>query len=150
MTPVAWYLVVPGPVVDRWVTAGIWPAVVRSELTMWGDRPSFVREALFGGVGAVTVTDLLAGADAPPFAAALGCALDPGGAVGRHRQQEHPELVIGVDGDGEAEVDGVVRPLGPGDLVFLPLGSVLAIRNRSATAPLRYLIVKATAVTPPR
>lgn len=109
----------------------------------FGDRAPFVRQDLFGGVGAVRVHDLLAGRPAPPFGAVLGCELAPGGSVGRHRQQDLPEIVIGLDGDGEAEVDGVAAPLGPGDVVHLPLGSVLAIRNRSADSPLRYLIVKA-------
>jgi mannose-6-phosphate isomerase-like protein (cupin superfamily) len=34
-------------------------------------------------------------------------------------------------------------PLGPGDVVHLPLGAVLSLENRSAERPLRYLIVKA-------
>jgi quercetin dioxygenase-like cupin family protein len=105
--------------------------------------PTWVREALFGGTGEVTVRDLLRGLPAPPFAAVLGCTLAPGGAVGRHRQEQLPEVVIGLSGDGEAEVDGAVRPLGPGDVVHLPLGSVLSIRNRSDTEALEYLIVKA-------
>jgi quercetin dioxygenase-like cupin family protein len=110
---------------------------------MSDDPPTWVREALFGGSGAVTVRDLLRGRPAPPFAAVLGCTLAPGGSVGRHRQEQLPEVVIGLSGDGEAEVDGVVRALGAGDVVHLPLGSVLAIRNRSPSAPLEYLIVKA-------
>lgn len=110
---------------------------------MAGEPPTWVREALFGGSGAVTVRDLLRGRAAPPFGAVLGCTLAPGGSVGRHRQEQLAEVVIGVSGDGEAEVDGEVRPLGPGDVVHLPLGSVLALRNRSADEPLEYLIVKA-------
>jgi quercetin dioxygenase-like cupin family protein len=105
--------------------------------------PSDRREALFGGAGAVRVWDLLEGGEAPPFTAVLGCELDPGGSVGRHRQQEFPEIVVGLGGEGEAEVDGEWYQLGLGDVVHLPLGSTLAIRNRSSTEPLRYLIVKA-------
>ena len=102
-----------------------------------------VRRDLFGGRGEVRVTDLLGTRAAPPFAAVLVCELAPDGVVGAHRQQEHPELVIGLGGDGEATVDGVLHQLGPGDVVHLPLGSVLALRNRSDAEPLRYLIVKA-------
>ena len=105
--------------------------------------PTWTREALFGGRGTVTVRDWLRGAQAPPFGAVLRCTLSPGGSVGRHRQEALPEIVVGLDGDGVAEVDGVERRLGPGDVVHLPLGSVLAIRNRSEAAPLEYLIVKA-------
>ena len=102
----------------------------------------FKRRDLFGGRGEVSVTDLLAGRAAPPFAAVLDCELAPGGTVGPHRQQEHPEIVVGLSGDGEATVDGRPQPLGPGDVVHLPLGGVLALRNRSEDQPLRYLIVK--------
>ncbi len=111
---------------------------------MWGtSREPFVRTALFGGVGDVSVWDLLQGRAAPPFGAVLACELAPGGKVGRHRQQELPEVVIGLEGDGVAGVNGAEVPLGPGDVVHLPLGAVLSLENRSAERPLRYLIVKA-------
>jgi quercetin dioxygenase-like cupin family protein len=101
-----------------------------------------VRVELFGGRGEVRVWSLLDGA-AGPFTAILSCELAPAGCVGQHVQQEFPEVVIGVEGDGRATIDGQTRSLGPGDMVFLPLGSVLSIENASAAAPLRYLIVKA-------
>lgn len=110
----------------------------------FGDREPFLREALFGGKGTVRVWDLLGAGEAAPFTAVLGCSLVPGGSVGRHRQDAYPEIVIGLDGDGEAEVDGRVTRLGPGDVVHLPLGSVLALKNCSDREPLRYLIVKAS------
>lgn len=102
----------------------------------------FPQRALFGGEGAVTVWDLLGGSAAPPFTAVLSCELDPRGSVGRHVQEEYAEIVIGLEGDGEATVDGEARELGPGDVVHLPLGAVLSIANRG-DAPLRYLIIKA-------
>lgn len=105
-------------------------------------RPS-LRADLFGGSGGVKVWDLLAGASAEPFTAVLSCELAPGGVVGRHQQQAFPEIVLGVEGHGVANVDGVDRPLEPGDVVHLPLGSVLALRNHSDSHPLRYLIIKA-------
>ncbi len=95
------------------------------------------------------VWDLLGRAAADPFAAVLYCELDPGGSVGRHVQEEHPEIVVGLDGIGEARVGDLPHPLGPGDVVHLPLGAVLAIENRSSDAPLTYLIVKARAVNSP-
>jgi quercetin dioxygenase-like cupin family protein len=112
----------------------------------FGDGVPFQRDGLFGGTGSVRVWDLLRGTAALPFTAVLGCELDAGGSVGRHRQDEYPEVVVGLEGDGEADVDGRTSPLGPGDVVHLPLGSVLALRNRSQTEVLRYLIVKAKAV----
>lgn len=111
------------------------------------DRPPARREALFGGRGAVFVWDLLGAPQAGPFTAVLYCELEPGGSVGRHAQQHYPELVIGLDGEGTAQVDGRSLPLRPGDVVHLPLGAVLAIENRSTELPLCYLIVKASGET---
>lgn len=107
--------------------------------------PVDVRAALFGGTGDVRVWNLLADFKrAPhPFTAVLSCELDPGGSVGRHVQQQFPEIVVGLSGDGEALVDGKPLALGEGDVVHLPLGSKLELRNRSDVAPLSYLIIKA-------
>ncbi len=105
-------------------------------------RPS-LRADLFGGTGGVKVWDLLAGAPADPFTAVLSCELAPGGTVGRHRQEAFPEIVVGIEGEGVASVDGVDQPLNPGDVARLPLGSVLSLRNLSDAHPLRYLIIKA-------
>ncbi|HLT38347.1 MAG TPA: cupin domain-containing protein [Enhygromyxa sp.] len=104
-----------------------------------------LRENLFGGRGVVRVWNLLADHRAPPspFTAVLSCELDPGGSVGRHVQEQFPEIVIGLEGSGAAAVDGRVHSLDPGDVVHLPLGSVLELRNCSDREPLRYLIIKA-------
>jgi len=107
------------------------------------NKPTPDRRAdLFGGVGVVQVWSLLRG-PAPPFTAVLACELDPGGRVGRHVQQEFPEIVVGIAGDGEATVGGARHRLAAGDLVYLPLGEVLELKNLSAEAPLQYLIIKA-------
>ena len=109
----------------------------------WAKGASDRREALFGGTGAVSVWNLLGRSSAEPFTAVLGCELDPGGSVGRHVQEHFPEIVIGLEGEGRALVDGEPQPLGPGDVAHLPKGSILAIENTSASEPLRYLIIKA-------
>ena len=101
------------------------------------------REDLFGGRGEVLVWNLLTGTSAPPFTAVLSCELAPGGRVGRHRQHEFPEIVIGLGGRGEAHVGELTHFLGPGFVVHLPLGEVMSIVNLSEDEPLRYLIVKA-------
>ena len=105
-------------------------------------HPTDIRSNLFGGKGDVSVSSLLDGNGAP-FTAVLWCELTPGGSVGHHVQQEFPEIVIGIEGDGAATVDGAPHPLGHGDVVHLPLGSVLSIENRSSEVSLTYLIVKA-------
>ncbi len=101
-----------------------------------------VRHDLFGGRGAVKVYNLDQ-SPLPPFTAALWCELDPAGEVGRHRQEHFPEVIIGIEGDGEATVNDQTFDLQPGSVVQLPLGSILALRNRSEDAPLKYLIIKA-------
>jgi quercetin dioxygenase-like cupin family protein len=105
-------------------------------------HPGIVREDLFGGVGSVRVMSPLVG-DSGPFTAVLACELAPSGSVGPHVQEEFPELVLGCAGSGIATVDGVQYALDPGDAVYLPLGSVLALENRSSQLPLVYFIVKA-------
>jgi len=107
-----------------------------------GKHAPSLRTGLFDGVGTVKVWSLLQ-ERAEPFTAVLSCELDPSGHVGRHKQQEFPEIIIGIEGDGEATIGGVRRALGPGDTVYLPLGEVMELRNLSESAPLRYLIIKA-------
>ena len=102
--------------------------------------PGAVRADLFGGVGEVVVRDWL-GPASPPFEAVLACTLAAGGRVGRHRQQRASEVVIVVAGHGDAEVDGVRRPLAPGAAVVVPFGASLAL-SCAPDAPLDYLIVK--------
>ncbi|PRQ01071.1 Cupin domain protein [Enhygromyxa salina] len=100
------------------------------------------RENLFGGIGTVKVWNLLR-TKAPPFTAVLACELDPGGRVGRHRQQEFPEIVVGIAGLGEAVVGKQQFGLRPGDVVYLPQGETLELINHRDDEPLQYLIIKA-------
>lgn len=105
--------------------------------------PSDVRHKLFDGEGSVEVWDLLARRPFEPFSAILACELTPGGSVGRHQQQRDPEIVLCGQGSGQIEVNGHERPFTPGELVLLPFGSTMAIRNSSTVEPLRYFIIKA-------
>jgi len=98
---------------------------------------------LFGGQGAVHVKHLVGAVDIPPFSDVLECELDPGGAVGAHRQQRDPELVIGLEGEGEVVVEGRPLPLSRGCVAYLALGQQLEIKNLSSQRPFRYLIIKA-------
>ena len=101
------------------------------------------QEALFEGTGTVAVWDLLGRISAPPFSAVLSCELEPNGVVGKHVQQRDPEILVGLSGDGEAEVDGGVHALVAGAVIYLAHGQTLSIRNRSTEEPLRYMIIKA-------
>ena len=106
-------------------------------------REPFRHQDLFGGVGEVRVWDLLGRTSLPPFEAVLACELDPGGSVGAHRQATADEVVVIISGEGQATVDGVSQPLGPGSAVPLALGKLLTLENGSTQMPLCYLIVKA-------
>lgn len=108
-----------------------------------GHGPPYVRESLFGGCGRVLVWNLLGRRAAPPFTAVLSCVLEENGRVGRHKQDEYDEIVVGLTGYGEARVDGKPQPFGPGAVVYLPLGSSLELVNEAPDKELRYLIIKA-------
>ena len=101
-----------------------------------------VREALFGGRGAVRVWGL-GSKPMAPFTALIACELEPGAAVGRHVQAEDPETVIVLEGHGTATVGDEKVPLTEGAVVFLPHGDILALENGSDSEPLRYFIIKA-------
>ena len=110
---------------------------------MTPDRPpSFTQSDLFGGTGSVDIWNLRQ-VLCPPFSAVLWCSLEANGDVGRHRQQDDPEIVIGVSGEGVAQVGGNEHHLICGSMVYLPLGQALSIRNTHPTTPLVYLIIKA-------
>lgn len=100
-------------------------------------------EGLFGGRSAVRVRQLVGGAPMAPFSDVLECELDPGGVVGPHRQQRDPELVIGLDGEGQVTIDGQPSLLARGSVAYLALGQQLEIKNLSGETAFRYLIVKA-------
>lgn len=103
---------------------------------------------LFGGEGTTLVWNLLGELSASPFSAVLSCELPPMGSVGKHVQQRDPEIVVGLSGHGEAEVDEQAHSLGPGCVVYLAHGQTLSIRNLSKTDPLCYLIIKARSDQP--
>ncbi len=111
---------------------------------MWNrSRPHDRREHLFGGRGAVRVWNLSDTAPRAPFGAILACELEPGSTVGTHTQVDFAEILIVIEGAGLATVAGAPIPIHAGSLVQLPLGETLALENKSADLPLRYLIIKA-------
>ena len=107
-------------------------------------QPHDVRQALFGGQGAVRVWALTA-RPALPFTAVLACELEPGGRVGAHVQEQYPEIVIAISGRGLVRVDDMPVAFDAGQVVELAQGHTLAIDNTSSIEPLRYLIIKARA-----
>jgi mannose-6-phosphate isomerase-like protein (cupin superfamily) len=49
--------------------------------------------------------------------------LDPGASTIRHYHARSEEIYLLVEGNGELEVDGETRRVGPGDAVLLPPGA---------------------------
>ena len=107
------------------------------------NQEPFRQQDLFGGQGEVRIWDLFGTTHLPPFEAVLACELDPSGSVGAHRQATADELLLVIEGQATAGVDGELRHVETGSLVALPLGSLMTLENKSAEQPLRYLIIKA-------
>lgn len=103
---------------------------------------------LFGGVGEVVVQDLLPQGGPAPFRHVLLCRLSPLGRVGSHSQERDSELIVVLEGQGEAEINGARQPLRQGTVLGLALGSSLALHNTSAQQSLQYLIIKASPPSP--
>ena len=108
------------------------------------DLPHDARARLFGGKGVVRVWALTA-TPALPFTAVLACELEAGASVGTHVQEQYPEVVIAVSGGGRVTVNGVETAFAAGSVVELGQGQTLSISNEASSAPLCYLIIKATA-----
>jgi mannose-6-phosphate isomerase-like protein (cupin superfamily) len=62
--------------------------------------------------------------------------LDPGQATERHYHARTEEIYFLLEGEGDMEVDGNRRRVGPGDAVLIPAGAWHEIR---AASPLRFL-----------
>jgi mannose-6-phosphate isomerase-like protein (cupin superfamily) len=62
--------------------------------------------------------------------------LDPGQATERHYHARTEEIYFLLEGEGEMDVDGNRRRVGPGDAVLIPAGAWHQIR---AASPLRFL-----------
>jgi mannose-6-phosphate isomerase-like protein (cupin superfamily) len=62
--------------------------------------------------------------------------LEPGQATDRHYHARTEEIYFLLEGEGEMEVDGERRHVGPGDAVLIPAGARHQIR---AEASLRFL-----------
>ena len=84
-----------------------------------------------------TIRSILDRANAPVENQSLAEATLPAG-VGteRHYHRLSEEFYLILEGEGEMEVDGERRPVGPGDAVLIPAGAWHEIR---AKAPLRFL-----------
>jgi mannose-6-phosphate isomerase-like protein (cupin superfamily) len=63
--------------------------------------------------------------------------LAPGQSTQRHYHAEAEEIYFVLEGEGDMELGGERRPIGPGDAVLIPPGAWHAVR--ALDAPLRFL-----------
>ena len=68
--------------------------------------------------------------------------IPPGGEIGEEVHQENDQLLVFVDGQGEAVLDGKSFTVGPNDLVLVPAGTRHNFVN-TGDGPLRLVTVYA-------
>ena len=66
----------------------------------------------------------------------------PGSEIGEEVHTESDQVLVFVDGQGEAQLDGVSSPVGPNELVFVRAGTSHNFIN-TGDAPLRLITVYA-------
>jgi mannose-6-phosphate isomerase-like protein (cupin superfamily) len=86
-----------------------------------------------------TIRSLLDRANAPVENQSLAEAeLPAGAATDRHYHRASEELYYVLDGEGEMEIDGEARAVGPGDAILIPPGAWHEIKATGADT-LRFL-----------
>jgi mannose-6-phosphate isomerase-like protein (cupin superfamily) len=86
-----------------------------------------------------TIRSLLDRSNAPVANQSLAEAtIAAGEATTRHYHRASEEIYYLVEGTGEREVDGDVRPVGPGDAILIPPGAWHRLRA-SGDGPVRLL-----------
>jgi mannose-6-phosphate isomerase-like protein (cupin superfamily) len=68
--------------------------------------------------------------------------IPPGGEIGEEVHEENDQLLVFVDGEGEAVLEGRSSPVGPNDLVLVPAGTRHNFVN-TGDGPLRLVTVYA-------
>jgi mannose-6-phosphate isomerase-like protein (cupin superfamily) len=68
--------------------------------------------------------------------------IEPGGEIGEEVHPDTDQVLVFVDGHGEAQLDGESSEVGPNDLVFVRAGTRHNFLNRG-DAPLRLITIYA-------
>ena len=72
--------------------------------------------------------------------------LEPGKDVGKHSTENHEELIVVLDGEGEIEADGAIRTkIKKGQIAYNPPQTEHNLFNTGAK-PLRYIYIVARAI----
>ena len=95
----------------------------------------------------ITVKILLSGNQTNGNQAVFEDIVEPGIGPGRHIHYEQDEIFLFLEGDFIAEVDGSMYKFKPGDVAFIPKGTVHAFKNVGTTiGRLRYIFSPANTI----
>lgn len=94
--------------------------------------------------GAITLRILLTGDDTDGAQEVFEDIVQPGVGPGRHIRRDQDETFFFLEGEFVVEIDGVLHEMAPGDVAFIPRGTVHAFKNVGSTAGrLRYVFTPA-------
>jgi len=97
--------------------------------------------------GAITLKVLLSGAQTGGSQAVFEDIVEPGIGPGRHIHFKQDEIFFFLEGTFDVEVGGVLHRMEPGDVAFIPRGTVHAFKNVGTTpGRLRYVFSPALTV----
>jgi len=97
--------------------------------------------------GAITLKVLLSGAQTQGSLAVFEDIVEPGIGPGRHVHHHQDEIFFFLEGMFEVEIAGVLHRMVPGDVGFVPRGTVHAFKNVGETqGRLRYIFAPALTV----
>lgn len=90
--------------------------------------------------GAITLRILLSGEETGGAQEVFEDIVQPGIGPGRHVHHDQDETFFFLEGDFIVEIDGTVHEMAPGDVAFIPRGTVHAFKNVGTTVGrLRYI-----------
>ena len=97
--------------------------------------------------GAITLRILLSGTQTNSSQAVFEDIVEPGIGPGRHIHHEQDETFFFLEGAFDVEADGVLHHMQPGDVAFVPRGTVHAFKNVGKTqGRIRYVFSPALKV----
>ena len=96
---------------------------------------------------AITLKVLLSGSQTDGSIAVFEDIVEPGIGPGRHIHYNQDETFFFLEGNFDVEVGGKLYRMGPGDVAFIPKGTVHAFKNVSKTkGRLRYIFSPALTI----
>jgi mannose-6-phosphate isomerase-like protein (cupin superfamily) len=67
-----------------------------------------------------------------PFSQLVVMSIEPGSEIGEETHDDVDQTLVFVEGEGEAVLEGTASPVTPGDLVFVPAGTLHNFVNRGS------------------